>query len=100
MDGKLYKLINENGEEYLSSIPGTLGGNKRLKIYGRLDCPSANRWIAKGYYVQDRVFFIDEETAIKAGYRPCAVCMKKEYEEWKANQKALTYTLKRKKVIN
>jgi len=97
MDGKLYKLINENGDEYLSSIPGTLGGNKRLKIYGRLDCPSANRWITKGYYMQDRVFFIDEETAIKAGYRPCAVCMKKEYEEWKANQKILTYTFKRKK---
>ena len=97
MDGKLYKLTNENGEEYLSSIPGTLGGNKKLKIYGRLDCPSANRWIAKGYYVQDRVFFIDEATARKAGYRPCAVCMKKEYEEWKANHKTLTYTLKRKK---
>ncbi len=97
MDDKLYKLTNENGEEYLSSIPGSLGGNKRLKIYGRLDCPSANRWIEKGYYVQDRVFFIDEETAIKAGYRPCAVCMKKEYEEWKANHKTLTYTLKRKK---
>ena len=95
MDDKLYKLTNENGEEYLSSIPGSLGGNKRLKIYGRLDCSSANRWIAKGYYVQDRVFFIDEETAIKAGYRPCAVCMKKEYEEWKANQKTLAYTLKR-----
>lgn len=39
----MYRLINKYGEEYLSSIPGTLGGNKRLKIYGRLDCPSANR---------------------------------------------------------
>ena len=94
MEEKLFKLINEYGEEYLSSIPGTLGANKRLKIYGKLDCQSANRWIAKGYYVQDRVFFIDEETAIKAGYRPCAVCMKNEYEEWKGNQKRLTYTLK------
>ena len=49
MEEKLYKLVNENGEEYLSSIPGTLGGNKRLKIYGRLDCPSALRWIEQGY---------------------------------------------------
>ena len=92
----MYKLINDKGEGYLSDIPGTLGGNKRLKIYGRLDCPSANRWIEKGYYVSDRVFFEDEETAIKAGYRPCAVCMRKEYEEWKHEQKSLIYTLKRK----
>ena len=75
----MYKLIDELGEEYLSDIPGTLGGNKRIKIYERLDCPSANRWIAKGYYVKVRVFFLDEETAIRAGYRPCAVCMEKEY---------------------
>ena len=79
----MYKLINENGQEYLSETPGTLGGNKSLKIYGRLDCPSALRWIAKGHYVKNRVFFKDEETAIKAGYRPCAVCMKKEYLKWK-----------------
>lgn len=78
-----YKLIDSNGVEYLSDTPGTLGGNKKLKIYGRLDCPSANRWIKKGYYIQNRVFFKDEESAIKAGYRPCAVCMKKEYKRWK-----------------
>lgn len=85
----MYRLINENGEEYLSDIPGILGGNKRLKIYGKLDCPSASKWIEKGYYVKDRVFFINEETAIKAGYRPCAVCMKKEYEKWKMQNKLL-----------
>ena len=90
----MYKLINENGEEYLSEIPGTLGGNKRLKIYGRLDCPSANRWIEKGYYIQNRVFFLNEEIAIKAGYRPCAVCMRKEYEEWK-KENSLIKTLKK-----
>lgn len=95
MEEKLYKLINEQGKEYLSNIPGTLGGNKRLKIYGRLDCRSANRWIKKGYYIDDRVFFQNEEIAIKAGYRPCAVCMSKKYEVWKAQQKVLTKTLKR-----
>ena len=95
MEEMIYKLINEHGEVYLSRIPGTLGGNKRLKIYGKLDCPSANRWIANGYYIKDRVFFLDEEIAIKAGYRPCAVCMKKEYEEWKEEQKSLSHTLKR-----
>ena len=93
----MYKLINKFGEEYLSDIPGTFGGNKRLKIYGKLDCPSALRWITKGYYVKDRVFFLTEEDAIVAGYRPCAVCMKKEYEEWKANQEGLVKVLKRAK---
>ena len=79
-------MIDENGQEYLSDTPGLLGGHKKLKIYGRLDCPSANRWIEKGRYVNYRVFFKDEETAIKAGYRPCAVCMKEEYKEWKKLQ--------------
>ena len=90
----MFRLIDKNGEEYLSSIPGNYGGNKRLKIYGKLDCPSANRWIAKGYYIQDRVFFLTEEDAINAGYRPCAVCMKKEYLEWKERQKSLVYVKK------
>lgn len=93
----MYKLINKFGEEYISDIPGAFGGNKRLKIYGRLDCPSALRWIAKGYYVKDRVFFLTEEDAISAGYRPCAACMKKEYEEWKANQEEVAKVLKRAK---
>lgn len=91
----MYKLVNKDGEEYLSDIPGTLGGNKRLKIYGRLDCPSANRWIAKGYYVKDRVFFLNEEDAIAAGYRPCAVCMKEKYEQWKATKVGLARVLKK-----
>ncbi len=94
---KKYKLIDENGNEYLSDVKGQLGGNRRLKIYGRLDCPSAYSWIIKGYYVKDRVFFLNEEVAIKAGYRPCAVCMKKEYEEWKGKQKNLILKLKYKK---
>ena len=91
----MFRLIDKNGEKYLSSIPGTLGGNRRLKIYGRLDCPSANRWISKGYYVKDRVFFLNEEDAINAGYRPCAVCMRKEYLEWKERQKSLVYVKKK-----
>ena len=80
---KQYKLLDSSGKQYLSDTKGLFGGNKRLKIYGRLDCPSALRWIAKGHYVQNRVFFKDEETAVKAGYRPCAVCMPKEYKKWK-----------------
>ena len=85
---KKYKLLGLNGI-YESDEKGTIGGNKKLKIYGRLDCPSANRWIEKGYYVSNRVFFADEEIAIKLGYRPCAVCMKKEYEKWKVKTKRI-----------
>ncbi|MDO5519416.1 MAG: Ada metal-binding domain-containing protein [bacterium] len=83
---KMYHLIDANGKVYDSKVPGTLGGHKKLKIYGRLDCPSAARYIAKGQYVQCRVFFADEETAIQAGYRPCAKCMPKEYKKWKQEQ--------------
>lgn len=79
---KEYKLMSINGE-YLSKIPGTLGGNKKLKIYGKLDCKSALNWIQKGKYVKTRVFFEDQQTAIEAGYRPCGICMKKEYQKWK-----------------
>ena len=84
---KVYHLIGADGKPYDSTEPGTLGGHKGLKIYGRLDCPSALRYIAKGQYVKYRVFFKDEATAIAAGYRPCAVCMKEEYKRWKEKPK-------------
>lgn len=80
---KLYNLLNEFNKPYQSNIKGLIGGHRKIKIYGRLDCPSANRFIAKGQYIQYRVFFKDELVAIKAGYRPCAKCMPKEYKQWK-----------------
>jgi len=80
---KKYRLMGADGKEYLSEEKGTLGGHRKLKIYGRLDCPSALKHIAKGNYVQHRVFFKDEETAIAAGYRPCGICMKQAYKKWK-----------------
>ena len=86
---KTYKLMDENGNIYVSEQPGTLGGYKKRKIYGRLDCPSALRHIAKGEYVKHRVFFADEATAIKAGYRPCGICMKEAYKVWKAKQEGV-----------
>lgn len=80
---KDYKLRDLNNKEYISKIPGTIGGHKKLKIYGKFDCPSALNYIKKGQYVKNRVFFDCIETAEKAGYRPCGKCMKKEYDEWK-----------------
>ena len=76
---KLYKLMAPDGKLYESPTPGTFGGHRGQKGYGRMDCRSALLWIAKGYYVKHRVFFADETTAIAAGYRPCATCMKDRY---------------------
>lgn len=84
---RVYILLDANGQEYRSFTPGTIGGYRRKKIYGRLDCPSAKRHIAKGEYVKHRVFFADEETAKAAGYRPCGVCMKEECRNWKTTVK-------------
>ena len=81
---RTYTLIGADGLPSESSAPGTLGGHRRTKVYGRLDCAGALRWIAKGHYVNHRVFFADEPTAIAAGYRPCARCMPEEYRAWKA----------------
>ncbi len=80
-----YTLIGADGRPHPSPTPGTLGGHRRNKVYGRLDCAGALRWIAKGKYVQHRVFFADEPAAIAAGYRPCAGCMPVEYRAWKAS---------------
>ena len=84
---KIYILMDSNRHFYKSDIPGTLGGYRRGRLYGTLDCPSALRAIAKGGYVKHRVFFADEKTAIAAGYRPCAVCLPEKYVQWKNAQK-------------
>jgi hypothetical protein len=84
-EARLYRLLGADGVEVQSPSPGTLGGHRRNRIYGRLDCPGALRWIANGHYVKHRVFFADEATAIAAGYRPCAVCLPDEYRRWKAS---------------
>ncbi len=81
---KVYRLIGSDGLQVSSEVPGTLGGHRKSKVYGRLDCPGALRWIAKGHYVKQRVFFADAPTAIAACYRPCANCMPAEYRAWKA----------------
>lgn len=83
MDSKRYRLTDVQGAEYESVNPGQLGGHRRTKIYGKLDCISALSWISRGHYVSHRVFFADEYVARAAGYRPCAVCMLAAYAVWK-----------------
>ncbi len=85
---KKYKLIGADGKPYLSATPGILGGYRKRRIYGRLDCPAALQAIAKGGYVTQRVFFANEDAAIAAGFRPCAKCMPTEYREWKGRSDA------------
>ena len=77
-----YTLLDANAEAIVSETPGRFGGNRRLRIYGRLDCPSALRALSKGY-ARHRVFFTDEATAVAAGYRPCGSCMRQAYAHWK-----------------
>ena len=86
-----WTLLGADGAPYESDRPGTLGGHRRQRIYGRLDCPAALRAIARGGdhgpYSRQRVFFADAATARAAGYRPCAVCLREQYRAWKAGRK-------------
>ena len=84
----MYLLVGADGAPCESAEPGRLGGQRRTKLSGRLDCPSALRALARGGYVGNRVFFADEQTAVAAGYRPCASCLREEYLAWKAGQSA------------
>ncbi len=53
------------------------GGNRKLKIYGTLQCKSGKRMKR-----ENRVFFKSEIEAITNGYRPCGHCMKTAYQKW------------------
>lgn len=80
-----YTLMGADCAPYRGDVPGTLGGNARGRIYGRLDCPAALRALRQGGYVEHRVFFADEATAIAAGFRPCGACMRDAYRDWKCS---------------
>jgi methylphosphotriester-DNA--protein-cysteine methyltransferase len=54
------------------------GGNRKLKIYGTLQCKSGKRMKRK-----NRVFFSSEQEAKRYDYRPCGHCMNTEYKKWK-----------------
>jgi methylphosphotriester-DNA--protein-cysteine methyltransferase len=83
-----WMLLGPDGKTYASRRPGTLGGHRGTRIFGRLDCPAALRAIARGGYVSQRVFFLDERRARAAGYRPCAVCMPEKYSVWRKKRSA------------
>lgn len=78
-----YHLLQPDGTFVESEVPGTLGGNVTLRLYGRLDCESAVNALHRGY-AKHRVFFKDEQAAIDAGFRPCGRCMHDAHALWKA----------------
>ncbi|WP_422362439.1 Ada metal-binding domain-containing protein [Reichenbachiella sp.] len=75
-------IANLDLHRHIRSGKIRLAGNSRLKIFGQLNCRSGKRMNKK-----NRVFFMDENQAIVAGYRPCGHCMKKKYELWKTQRK-------------
>jgi methylphosphotriester-DNA--protein-cysteine methyltransferase len=84
---RTFTLIGPDRKPFASARRGTLGGHRGTRIYGRLDCAAASRAIARGGYVGQRVFFLNRAHARAAGYRPCAVCLPREYAKWKSTGK-------------
>ncbi len=54
-----------------------MGGNRRLKIYGKLSCISGKRMRR-----ENRVFFESFGEAEQLGFRPCVHCLRDEYKKW------------------
>ncbi len=77
-------MIHHNHIEYpqlklmISNDELRLGGNQKLKIYGRLDCKSGKRMKSS-----NRVFFINEQEAQAMNYRPCGHCLPIQYKTWR-----------------
>lgn len=87
----MYRLLNAQGQEYLSPTKGAFGGHRGTKRYGLMNCPAARRALAAptaATYKKNRVFFADEATALAAGYQPCGRCLPKEREIWKTAQQS------------
>lgn len=87
MSKQTWTLVGPDRRPHQSQVPGSLGGHRKSRIYGRLDCRAALQAIGRGGYIAQRVFFLDEADAIAAGYRPCAVCMPQEYASWNAQKR-------------
>jgi len=85
---KTYTLLGRDGQPYQSPTKGLLGGHRRTKVYGTMDCPVALSLLRRGFEPRHRVFFADEATAMAAGFRPCGACMRHRYAAWKADPSA------------
>ncbi len=72
------KLTDTDLKRLIKNGAIVLAGNYRLKIYGKLSCPSGKRMKK-----ENRVFFQNETEAIQLGFRPCGHCMPRQYQIWK-----------------
>ena len=70
-DAALHRMIRDGRLAF--------AGNRRLRIFGRLDC-RAGRRLARA----NRVFFASRSEAERRGYRPCARCLRAAYDVWKS----------------
>ena len=91
---KKYKLTDGEGKEYLSYEQGSFCGNRRTKIFGKLDCSYENNWFTNLFVYDDKVYFASVEDALSAGFKPCRFCMPNEYEEYKKSKKEKKLKLK------
>jgi methylphosphotriester-DNA--protein-cysteine methyltransferase len=91
---RTWTLLGPDGKPYSSGRRGALGGHRKSRLYGRLDCPAALRALARRGYAANRVFFLNQAHALAAGYRPCAACLPKEYASWTGRAYRKTSTRK------
>jgi methylphosphotriester-DNA--protein-cysteine methyltransferase len=76
--GKTISERKRNMKQLVKQGEIAWGGNKKLKIYGTLNCNSGKRM-----KIENRVFFSSETEAIENGFRPCGNCMKQKYQHGK-----------------
>lgn len=70
----MYTITRADGTTFRSPIPGLFAGIKTTMRYGRLDCASGKRALAK-----NREFFHFSEDAEARGYKPCRNCKPEPY---------------------
>ena len=82
---RTYTLTAPDGSTYESTTKGALGGNRRQRVYGTMDCGVARDQLRRfpDTMRAHRVFFADEASAVAAGYRPCGSCLREAYRRWK-----------------
>jgi methylphosphotriester-DNA--protein-cysteine methyltransferase len=75
-----YQISAKSLRSKIHSREVCFGGNKKLKIYGLLQCKSGKRMKR-----ENRVFFATLQEALQHNFRPCGRCMKEQYKRWKSN---------------
>ena len=83
---KKYKLIGPDCQTYLSATPGTFGGHRRQKIYGRLDCSVAHCEPLLGAAMWRTGSFSRMKRLLLPRDIDRARCLPEHYQRWKEAQ--------------